>query len=183
MNILEADIVFTHGNGVTARLIRWFSSSRHKKASWANHVGIVSKRGHVGRNMNSRYHPVVIEALVGPGVVERAWSPTGIIAIARPTNLSLDRRLAIVEAARDYVGDKYTESTLLIHLLRLDRVLAKIFGRRWRICSWLVGVAYAKEGLLFGQEEAALDPDEIFDFVSKEHRTLAGKYRWVIFPS
>ena len=181
MRLTPGDIVFTRNTRLISKLIRWVTRAKGEPRSWASHVALVSRAGELYGSPTGL--PYVIEALVGPGVVEQVWSASGRYAVARALLLPPEEKIDIVRVAREYVGDKYTERALLFHFLGLARLLAPFVGRRWRICSWVVGIAYKKLGYTFGKKhEAALDPDDIFDFVSAECDKHDGKYAWIIPP-
>ena len=174
-DLLPADIFFTRGRGMLSRLIRFFSRGIGESRTQVNHVGIVTKAG-------GATTAVVVEALlkvVEHPLIEQYGGKTDEVAVYRHINLTGDQQRTIVAAAEAYVGRKYGWSTLAMHVLDWCLLGAYVFRRlgsdKYPICSWVVAHAYAKVDATFGVPTSAADPDDIWDFVTRN----PGKYALV----
>ena len=166
-DLLPADIFFTRGRGVLSRLIRFFSRGIGESRTQVNHVGIVTKAGGAAK-------AVVVEALlavVEHPLIEQYGGKTDEVAVYRPINLTGDQKDTIVAATKAYVGRKYGWPALVMHVLDWCLLGAYVFRRlgsdKYPICSWVVAHAYAKAGAIFGVPAGAAEPDDIWDFVTR----------------
>lgn len=167
--VLEpCDIFLTKGTSFIARAIRLFTQSFGEKRTEANHVGIIVQRGTV-------HSAVAVEALsrVKRHPLRRyAEKRTTAVAMFRPTNLSDAEKLTIVKKAESYVGRKYGWPKIVAHLADWCLKGAYVFRRltqddSYPICSWVVAHAFLAAGKDFGVPAGAANPDDIWDFVTK----------------
>lgn len=177
--ILEpCDIVFTRSTHIVSRLIRFATTSKGETDSWASHVGLISSPGYIGEAQHSVMRPLIIEALMQDGVVERPFSPSVEFSVARPINITQAQRDRILRKASSFIGDKYSKWAILVFLFGLESLFAKRWGGNWKICSPVVGRSFASAGLTFGKMAETLDPDDMMDFAS----THPEAYRWIVPP-
>lgn len=162
---LPGDLIFCHGAGWLQRSIRWAERKSGEAASYANHVaGIVTECEVVEALWTVLDHPYA-EALAN--TPHQVW---------RCLALTPAQRLAVAQAALDYVGREYGTLKIAAHLA--DALLSRLRGRdvyavrrlcsmdRYPICSWVWAHAYAAVGLSFGVEPDAADPDDMHDYVT-----------------
>ena len=159
------DIFLTCGSSFISRAIRFFSRSGGESRTMVNHVGIVVEAG-------DSTNAVIVEA--STKVVKRSFyayrrSPTTMVAVYRPTNVSDGEIHTICAAADRYVGATYGYLKIVAHFLDWCLGGRYVFRRiaamdRYPICSWVVAQAYADAGLNFGVPAGSADPDDIWDF-------------------
>lgn len=162
--LLPGDVVLARNNSLIGRLIRWATRRGGEGATWANHVGAVSRP------------PLVVEAL--HRVVEHEVNQVrGRLQIWRLERLTPEQRLIIGRGLARYIGRGYGYHKLLLQLL--DAALAKLIGRevvlfrrlqfidQVPICSWVVGRAYDDLDYRFGGlPPEAVTPDDIHDHLT-----------------
>ncbi len=161
-----ADIVFFRGKSWISRQIRNFSRTGGEARTKANHVGIVVAPG-------TERTAIVVEAVstVKIHALGAAHLDTNEdVAVARPINLSTDKRGYIALEAARFINRKYGYIKILLHAM--DRVLGgryffRRLGRlkRYPICSYLVAQSFATIGKDFGVSVGHAQPDDIWDFV------------------
>lgn len=165
LHIEPGDILFTRGDSLISKLIRF--GERHP-GDWiaiVNHAGIVVENGTIKT-------ADAVEALLK---VEKhtIWSyykgMTDKIAIFRPIGLNDKEKNIITEKAIDYVGRSYGWFKILMHML--DYFLGGIYffrrlanSDKYPICSWVVANAYSKVGLNFGCDPGQANPDDLWDY-------------------
>jgi hypothetical protein len=165
------DVFLTRGTNLLSRAIRFFTRTLGESRTRVNHVGVVVTSGDFKTCS-------VVEALIK--VREHSlWSQYGppkkdSVAVFRPLNLTDEEVVTIVAEAREQVGKRYGYFKILGHFL--DWCLQGVYFFRWffrngqyPICSWLVAHAFAKVGKDFGVKAGAIDPDQIWDFVTDEN--------------
>ena len=166
-----ADIVLTRGRGLVSRLIRLCTRRIGESRTKVNHVGVVVQRGLLR-------DAVIVEALsrvVEHRLAEQYGDGRSDVAVYRCRPLTELQRLAVAEAARDYVGRRYGYLKIALHSLDWLLQGAYVFRRlgrmdRYPICSWLVAHVYARvylpERQSFGVKPGAATPDDIWDHIS-----------------
>ena len=171
------DIVFTRGQSFVSAAIRWFSRSTGESRTMVNHCGVVVKGGGLYGSDGAE----IVEALT---TVKRrrlrvyANSDKTAVAVYRPTNVSPDEIVKIVDYCTQAVGRKYNYPMIVAHAI--DRlvfnhayVVRRLVGAdRYPICSWIVAQAYSRAGYTFGVEPGQADPDDIWD-----HCLTSGHYK------
>lgn len=184
--VMPGDIVFTRGTSLLGRLIRWAETGKGEEKTWANHVGVVVKAGHiVPSEIGGELTPpaaVVVEALMRVECWE--WWPahkdeTGAGLMVYAPRIPEFRRAIIARAAEKFVGDKYGWWKLFFHLA--DRALfggKKVFSSMLRIdkrpiCSYVAAVAAAQAGVSFGMIPRSADPDEMLDYCQSHPEEFA----------
>lgn len=165
IRLQPGDIVFTAGDSVLSRLIRWASRVGGESKTEVNHVGIITGYG-------SLLTAQVTEALWRVRT-RFLWDGYGNkrvrVAIARPTNIELPVRVSIARIALNYSGRSYGWWKLVLHLgdkliggRYFFRRLARI--KKYPICSYLVAEAYGRKGYDFGVKVGEAQPDDIWDY-------------------
>jgi len=165
LRLQPGDIVFTAGDSLLSRLIRWGSRRLGESKTQVNHVGIITGYG-------SLLTAQVTEALWHV-VTRRLWDGYGNkrtrVAIARPTNIELSTRVSIAREALRYTDRHYGWWKLMLHFgdkllggVYFFRRLAQI--KKYPICSFLVAECYGDYGYDFGVEVGEAQPDDIWDY-------------------
>lgn len=148
-----ADIVLVRGDGFVQWLIRQKERAKGEPPSRVNHAGIMFTTSMlIEAQVKGVKCRDLVEAYAGSG-----WE----LAIYRATNITDAQRQRIAARAYRYVGDRYGFGKILLHACGLQRFS---FIDRWPICSYVVSMAYASEGLTFGVSARAADPDDLMDF-------------------
>ncbi len=169
LQLKPADIFLTRGNSFLSKAIRFFSRTIGESRTKVNHVGMTVDEG-------SLHDCKVVEALskVKEHTLWDQYGPlkTDLVAVFRPTNLTLEEISLIVKTAKKQVGRKYGYLKIVAHLLDWILLGAYLFRRltndgNYPICSWLVAHAYSKANKDFGCDVGAAEPDDIWDFVIK----------------
>jgi hypothetical protein len=168
-----ADIFLTKGEGLFSRLIRFCSRSIGESRAKVNHAGVVVTEGAL------RTAEIVESVAIARHCL--LWEHYGppakdCVAIFRPKNLTAEQVDAIVASAKRQVGKKYGIAKLAAHLLDWLLLGAYVFRRLanngdYPICSWLVAHAFGEAGKNFDVEPGAAEPDDIWDFVTKNTDT------------
>ena len=165
MQLLEGDIVCTHGNSWISRAIRWFSRTGGESRAMCNHVGIVVTPG------NERSAGIVeaLSTVQYHSIKKYTDDEDTFVAIYRPTNVTEEDCYEMANRAYSHVGKTYGYFKIVAHFL--DWCLGgRYFFRRitrsgnYPICSWVVADAYGHIGLDFGVEIGQASPDDIWDF-------------------
>lgn len=159
------DVFLSASSSWLGRAIRWATRSKGEARTKANHVGMITSWGRMGDAQ-------CVEAL-GRVKCHSFWDKYHLsnsrVAIYRPINITEDQRLIMVDEASKHCGEKYGWWKLLFHLeekITGKRTWAnRLFIRRRPICSFLVGIIFAKADLHFGMKGTALTPDDIMDFI------------------
>lgn len=165
IRLQPGDIVFTAGQGLLSRLIRWASQHLYESKTQVNHVGIITGYG-------SLLTAQVTEALWRVRT-HRLWARYGNsrtqVAIFRPVNIDLAQRVSIARVALSYSGRKYGWWKIALHFG--DKLLGGpyffrrlAFLKKYPICSFVVADAFASRGYTFGVETGEAQPDDIWDF-------------------
>ena len=164
-----ADIFLTKGPGLFSRLIRFFSRTIGESRTRVNHAGLVVKEG--------TFQTAEIVESVAVARRCRLWEHYGppakdLVAVFRPKNLTAEQVDAITATAERQVGKKYGTGKIVAHLLDWMLLGAYVFRRMtdsgdYPICSWLVAHSFAEAGKNFGVEPGAAEPDDIWDFVTR----------------
>jgi hypothetical protein len=169
LSIKPADIFLTRGNSFISNAIRFFSRTIGESRTKVNHVGLIVEEG-------TLQTCVAVEAL-SKVKKHTLWSEYGPnhddqVAIFRPLNLTEEEKKLIAGEALEQVNKKYGYLKIVTHMLDWFLLGAYVFRRftqsgKYPICSWLVAHAYSKAGKNFGCEAGAAQPDDIWDFVTK----------------
>jgi hypothetical protein len=171
------DIVFTRGDSLLAKAIRWAETEPGEEPTETNHVGVITKTG-------SLHSAEITEALwkVQTAPMYVRYHKQGKVAVFRPLNVEDEGIEEIQAEALAHVGQTYGWWKLVFHLAaRLTRwqwVKSLLFVDSRPICSYLVALAYQKAGLTFGIEGRSADPDEMMDYCLSH----PGNYLPVIYP-
>ena len=168
LTLEPCDIFLTKGDSFVSKAIRFFSRTFGEKRTEVNHVGIIVEPGSV-------HSAMAVEAL---SKVRRhplgryGKKPKTDVAVFRPINLTDEEKAKIVAKAESYVNRKYGWPKIVTHLLDWCLNGAYVFRRLtdkddYPICSWVVAYAYLEAGKGFDVEAGAANPDDIWDFVTK----------------
>ena len=141
--------------------------------SWTSNKIAKATKGqcsHVGLFICAGEEPLVIEASTRVVTrflrdslydAKRAW-------VLHPLNLSREQRVAIIRNACQFSGRSYGHINLLSQyadiLFRTNFFSTYLSFSRYPICSMVVGLAYAGEGLYFGGAPQSASPAEIFKY-------------------
>lgn len=166
MNLLPGDIVFVHGRGWFASLIRRFTRSSGEPETWANHVEI----------MVNPYQVIgaLWRVLMRP--IRLAYPDPSTIRIYRHTGLTEQQRWAVAREALVYRNRPYGVAKILAHAADWALGGRYVFRRlirvdRYPICSYVVGKAYDRAiGYRFGVPAKAASPDDIWDWVTENDK-------------
>ena len=164
-----ADIFFTKGTSLVARLIRRFTTKFGEERSSVNHVGIVVSGGDTDT-------AVIVEALSSVKkhrfVRYRARTRTAV-AVYRPLDLTETEIRSVVDKALEYEGRRYGYRKIVAHFLDWALQGAYFFRRltnddRYPICSWVIAYAFERaRPRFFGIDPGAADPDDLWDWVTE----------------
>ena len=173
----RADVVFTRGNKLLHRLIRWGQTSPGESPTYVNHALLV-----LSDSPDLPGHAMIIESesRVRAGLLGQLHRGDWFFAY-RPLNLNPGEAALIRDAALRRLHEKYGWSQLILQLIdakvfRGADVARRLASRDSRpICSRLVAEAYAVADYTFGLPPAACDPDSMLDFCT----TNPDKYLFV----
>ena len=168
LQLEPCDVFLTKGTSFVSGAIRFFTRSLGEKRTEVNHVGIIVTTGSV-------HSAVAVEALVKVrmhALRRYAGKPATAVAVFRPTNLTDNEKAAIVAKAKSYEGRWYGWPKIVTHAMDWCLQGAYVFRRvthndNYPICSWLVAHAFMAAGKDFRVEAGAANPDDIWDFVTK----------------
>lgn len=209
MKLLPADIVLTsaQGGGLLSRLILWGTRDPGEPPTRASHIALVSKPA--AENEWARAS-ILIES-TWPRVIEsrrleyylhelQISLTDGGVLIFRRKDLTMHGRIAVVEAAREHVGERYGALGLYWQLVRAVAAksigypiywVGRLFGKRWRgpqfrslarhnltkpvYCSQLAALAFESIGVMITEK---MTDDEVAELVgrrqeAKEKRDFA----------
>jgi uncharacterized protein YycO len=164
-DLLPADVVFTRGDTLLGRMIRWGERSRGECSSQTNHAAVVVGAGDPAqaRIVESMQH-------VRTGPLGQLHSKD-YCWVFRPLNVDPYSAGRVTSWALAQVGRRYGYGQLILQLLdakifrgrNVFRRIAAVDPRP--ICSRLVATAYRDVlGLDFGVPAYAADPDTMMDF-------------------
>jgi hypothetical protein len=169
------DVFFTRGTSLLSKAIRFFTRGIGEKRTLVNHVGIVVEPGQLSE-------AIVVEALVRVRR-HRLWERYSLrrrteVAVYRPLNLEATEIQKIIAKAESYVGRKYGWEMIIAHFLDWLFLGVYLFRRLvgsddYPICSWVVAHAFAAADKTFGKPAGAASPDDIWDFVDRNHDKFA----------
>lgn len=164
--MLPGDVILFRGKSGFSRLIRRMETAPGEKTTIFNHVGVA---------VDALQLVEALDKVRLNKIISRAVSGDDEIAIFRNTALSFPQRQELKGIALDYVGRGYGWVKIGLHAA--DYWLSKIIGcdtvffrklanlKKYPICSWVVGFAYAKIGIRFGRDADVVQPDDIGDYV------------------
>lgn len=179
----QGDVFFTRSTSLLGRLIRWAETEPGEGRTWTNHTGVVVKDGWLVPPLIGSYPDelaVVVESLwhterqewwtahrkeVLQGQRIRAFGPR------EPR--TRDEREAFLRVAHSFVGDRYGWWKLIGFLVKratkgkIDPTQAYFIDSR-PICSYTAAKSEAAQGMWFGMEPQAADPDEMLDYCESE---------------
>jgi hypothetical protein len=180
--LLPCDIVLArHRGAFLSSAIRMFEGWQNptNNAIIASHSGLITRPG-------IELEAEITEALTK--VREHTLAEAGYgsdpkidICVFRPINITDAQKHRIVASALSFVGDTYGYAKILAQLG--DSLIGGgYFFRRlcridkFPICSYVVGKAFADEGLDFGVSYHAVTPDDIWTFILAN---IGTKYQFV----
>jgi len=191
----EGDVFFTRSNSMLGRLIRWAETDPDEEGTngaWANHTGVVVQDGWIVPPSDDAPHQVALAVVVEALWKTKKWEwwkahraqvmDGQRIKVFGPREPRTKwEKVCFQNAAAEYVGDTYGWWKLGAHLL--DRVLfkgKKTLSKLLRIdnrpiCSYLAAKCQAAQGMTFGMEPQAADPDEMLDFCESPK----GRILWI----
>jgi len=160
------DIVFTAGNSILSRLIRWASRGWGESKTKVNHIGVITTPG-------SLLTADITEALwkVRTHNLYRRYSGgRNKVCIVRAVGIPPHILVKIAARAESYTGRKYGWWKLGLHFG--DKLLGGVyffrrlsFLKKRPICSFVVAEAWAHFGYTFGVPYGGAQPDDIWDFI------------------
>jgi hypothetical protein len=168
------DVIFTQGQDLLQKAIRWAERSHGESKSWCNHTGLVTRPGYLVppdcREQNLAWVSEALWHVENHNWFEYHEENQGYsVAVFRPYGVSGKHIRAIVANAESRTGDRYAWWRLFGFLgERLTGGLVpftKLFFLKERnVCSNHVALAMIEGGVWFGQQPFELDPDEMMDY-------------------
>ncbi len=195
MKLLPADIVLTSSPNLLSRGLLWGQRDPGESPTRAGHVALVSDPMVGCSIVTARWRESLLIESTWPRVIEERtlehYLDSGEVLIFRRRDLTMHGRIAVVEAAREHIGERYGALGLYWQLVR--SVAAKavgypiywtglLFGRKWRgpqfrhlarhnltkpvYCSQLAAMAFETIGVMITDEDGeGASPDGIDDYM------------------